>query len=112
MNETTIPQAAKDEARRQLDVLRRGAVQIYTEDELLAKLARSVHTRKPLRIKLGMDPTAPDIHLGHTVVMGKMRQFQDLGHKAVRKIPANIAYGGLQRAVVWKISAKKARARP
>jgi tyrosyl-tRNA synthetase len=78
-----IPQAARDEARRQLDLLRRGAVQIFTEDELLAKLARAVHARRPLRIKLGMDPTAPDIHLGHTVVMGKMRQFQDLGHKAV-----------------------------
>jgi tyrosyl-tRNA synthetase len=78
-----IPQAAKDEAKRQLDALRRGAVQIYTDEELLAKLARSIHTGRPLRVKLGMDPTAPDIHLGHTVVMGKMRQFQDLGHKAV-----------------------------
>jgi tyrosyl-tRNA synthetase len=63
--------------------LRRGAVQIYTEDELCGKLARAVAAGRPLRIKLGMDPTAPDIHLGHTVVMGKMRQFQDLGHKAV-----------------------------
>jgi len=78
-----IPQAVKDEAKRQLDALRRGAVQIYTDDELLAKLARSVHSGRALRVKLGMDPTAPDIHLGHTVVMGKMRQFQDLGHKAV-----------------------------
>ncbi len=83
MSETTIPQAAKDEAKRQLDLLKRGAVQIYTEAELLAKLERAVLAKKPLRIKLGMDPTAPDIHLGHTVVMGKMRQFQDLGHKAV-----------------------------
>ena len=83
MSETTIPQAAKDEAARQLDLLKRGAVQIYTENELLTKLERAVHAKKPLRIKLGMDPTAPDIHLGHTVVMGKMRQFQDLGHKAV-----------------------------
>ena len=78
-----IPESAKGEARRQLDLLRRGAVQIYTEEELLGKLARAVHLKRPLRIKLGMDPTAPDIHLGHTVVMGKMRQFQDLGHKAV-----------------------------
>ena len=83
MDLATIPQAAKDEARRQLDLLKRGAVQIYTEEELLAKIAVSVHKKRPLRIKLGMDPTAPDIHLGHTVVMGKMRQFQDLGHKAV-----------------------------
>jgi len=78
-----IPESAMREARRQLDLLRRGAVQIYTEQELLGKLARAVHLKQPLRIKLGMDPTAPDIHLGHTVVMGKMRQFQDLGHKAV-----------------------------
>jgi len=78
-----IPESAMREARRQVDLLRRGAVQIYTEQELLGKLARAVHLKQPLRIKLGMDPTAPDIHLGHTVVMGKMRQFQDLGHKAV-----------------------------
>ncbi|MCX5674313.1 MAG: tyrosine--tRNA ligase [Planctomycetota bacterium] len=78
-----LPQSARDEARRQLEMLRRGAVQIFTEEELLGKLARAVHQKRPLRIKLGMDPTAPDIHLGHTVVMGKMRQFQDLGHKAV-----------------------------
>jgi tyrosyl-tRNA synthetase len=78
-----LPQSARDEAKRQLEVLRRGAVQTFTEEELLGKLARSVHQGRPLRIKLGMDPTAPDIHLGHTVVMGKMRQFQDLGHKAV-----------------------------
>jgi len=78
-----IPQAAQDEAKRQLDALRRGAVQIFTEQELLAKLGRAIAAGRPLRVKLGMDPTAPDIHLGHTVVMGKMRQFQDFGHKAV-----------------------------
>jgi len=83
MDSGDFPQPVKNEAERQLDVLRRGAVEIYTEDELLAKLAASVHQGRPLRVKLGMDPTAPDIHLGHTVVMGKMRQFQDLGHKAV-----------------------------
>ena len=78
-----LPQTVRTEAARQLDLLRRGAVEIYTEDELLAKLAAAVHESRPLRVKLGMDPTAPDIHVGHTVVMGKMRQFQDLGHKAV-----------------------------
>jgi len=78
-----LPQSVRDEAKRQLEALRRGAVQIFTDEELLGKLARSIHQGRPLRIKLGMDPTAPDIHLGHTVVMGKMRQFQDLGHKAV-----------------------------
>ncbi len=83
MKRQAIPKAAQDEAKRQLDALHRGAVQIYTEEELLAKLARSNHSGKPLRIKLGMDPTAPDIHLGHTVVMRKMREFQDLGHRGV-----------------------------
>jgi len=78
-----IPESARREGARQLEVLRRGAVQIYTEEELLGKLARAVHSKRPLRIKLGMDPTAPDIHLGHTVVLGKMREFQDLGHRAV-----------------------------
>lgn len=67
----------------QLAVLTRGCERIETLDELRRKLERSRATDKPLRIKLGLDPTAPDIHLGHTVVLRKMRQFQDLGHKAV-----------------------------
>jgi len=62
-----------------MQILRQGAEHLYTRQELTAKLK----TGRPLRIKLGMDPTAPDIHLGHTVVLRKMRQFQDLGHKAV-----------------------------
>jgi len=60
-------------------LIQRGTEAIYGEKQLKAKLAAG----KPLRVKLGMDPTAPDIHLGHTVVLQKMRQFQDLGHKAV-----------------------------
>lgn len=67
----------------QLKVLTRGVERIDTLDELRNKLQRSWETNTPLRIKLGLDPTAPDIHLGHTVVLRKMRQFQDLGHKAV-----------------------------
>jgi len=67
----------------QLAVLTRGCERIDTLDELRRKLDRSRVANKPLRIKLGLDPTAPDIHLGHTVVLRKMRQFQDLGHKAV-----------------------------
>jgi len=63
----------------QLALLKRGTESIYSEDQLAAKLKSG----RPLRIKLGMDPTAPDIHLGHSVVLRKMRQFQDLGHKAV-----------------------------
>jgi len=67
----------------QIQSLRRGTVEIFTEAELAQKLTVAVKTGKQLRIKLGLDPTSPDIHLGHTVVLRKMRQFQDLGHKAV-----------------------------
>jgi len=62
-----------------LDFLKRGAAQIISEDELREKLALG----RPLRVKLGVDPTSPDIHLGHTVALRKLRQFQDLGHQAV-----------------------------
>jgi tyrosyl-tRNA synthetase len=65
------------------NLLKRGTIEIYTEAELAQKLAVSTATGRKLRIKLGLDPTSPDIHLGHTVVLRKMRQFQDLGHKAV-----------------------------
>ncbi|MBP7934544.1 MAG: tyrosine--tRNA ligase [Phycisphaerae bacterium] len=67
----------------QLAVLTRGCERIDALDELRHKLAASQKANRPLRVKLGLDPTAPDIHLGHTVVLRKMRQFQDLGHKAV-----------------------------
>jgi len=63
----------------QIDVAKRGADELIVESELRHKLARG----KPLRIKLGLDPTAPDIHLGHTVVLNKMRQLQDLGHHVI-----------------------------
>ncbi len=68
---------------RQVEILKRGAVEVYREDELAQRLTERAKQGKPLRAKLGMDPTAPDIHLGHTVVLRKLRQFQDLGHKAV-----------------------------
>ncbi len=71
------------ELKKQVDSLKRGAVEIFSEPELVEKLAASAQNTTPLRIKLGLDPTSPDIHLGHTVVLRKMRQFQDLGHKAV-----------------------------
>ncbi|HOC32355.1 MAG TPA: tyrosine--tRNA ligase, partial [Armatimonadota bacterium] len=64
----------------QLAVLSRGVEQIIPMDEFRAKLEKSVRTGKPLRIKLGLDPTAPDIHLGFAVVLRKLRQFQDYGH--------------------------------
>ncbi len=68
---------------KQLEIIKRGAVEIIGEEELLKKLARSVKENRPLAIKAGFDPTAPDIHLGHTVLLEKMRQFQELGHKVV-----------------------------
>src|SRR6195256_2319576 len=67
----------------QLAQLRKGTTEIIREDELRAKLEKSVKTGKPLRVKLGADPTAPDIHLGHTVVIRKLRAFQELGHTAI-----------------------------
>lgn len=69
--------------KKQLELLKRGTVEIYSEAELKDKLAEAAKKGRQLRIKLGLDPTSPDIHLGHTVVLRKMRQFQDLGHKAV-----------------------------
>ena len=66
-----------------INLLKRGTVEIFTEAELAQKLAGAAKMGRQLRIKLGLDPTSPDIHLGHTVVLRKMRQFQDLGHKAV-----------------------------
>ncbi|MBX5435984.1 MAG: tyrosine--tRNA ligase [Alicyclobacillaceae bacterium] len=70
------------EVQRQLAVIRRGTAEIVPEHELVEKVRRSVATGQPLRVKLGMDPSAPDIHLGHTVVLQKIRQMQDLGHVA------------------------------
>ncbi|MDP6542951.1 MAG: tyrosine--tRNA ligase [Phycisphaerae bacterium] len=67
----------------QLQLLLRGCENVYTPDELAARMTASYESKRPMRVKLGLDPTAPDIHLGHTVVLRKMRQFQDMGHKAV-----------------------------
>jgi tyrosyl-tRNA synthetase len=72
-----------DKICRQIEVLKRGTVEIYREAELAQRLTEAAYEKRPLRVKLGLDPTSPDIHLGHTVVLRKMRQFQDLGHKAV-----------------------------
>jgi tyrosyl-tRNA synthetase len=67
----------------QLAYLKKGTVEIIREDELKSKLAESIKTGKPLRVYLGVDPTAPDLHLGHTVVIRKLKHFQDMGHTAV-----------------------------
>src|SRR5262245_38380846 len=67
----------------QMAILTRGAVDLVREEELRARLERSRAAGSPLVVKVGFDPTAPDIHLGHTVLLRKMRQFQDLGHRVV-----------------------------
>lgn len=70
-------------AKEQLDIIKRGAVEVIVEDDLLKKLEKSVAKGRPLRVKAGFDPTAPDIHLGHAVLLNKMRQFQELGHEVI-----------------------------
>lgn len=75
-----VDPSVRQEVFRQLAVIRRGAVDIIPEAELEAKLTRSLTEGRPLKVKLGLDPSAPDIHLGHTVVLEKLRQFQELGH--------------------------------
>ena len=67
----------------QIQTLLRGAVEVFSAEELTARLTEAAKEGKQLRVKAGFDPTSPDIHLGHTVVLRKMRQFQDAGHKAV-----------------------------
>ena len=67
----------------QLSIIKRGAVELISEEELLEKLKKSIKTGKPLRIKAGFDPTAPDLHLGHTVLIQKLKQFQELGHHII-----------------------------
>jgi tyrosyl-tRNA synthetase len=78
---TTTPQFKPVD--EQLAYLRKGAAEIIREEDLRAKLEASRKTGKPLRVKLGVDPTAPDLHLGHTVVLRKLKHFQDLGHTAI-----------------------------
>src|SRR5512135_2904502 len=70
-------------AQEQLEYLRKGAVEIITEESALAKFERSIRTGVPLTVKVGFDPTAPDLHLGHAVLLRKMKHFQDLGHTVI-----------------------------
>ncbi|HEX9916546.1 MAG TPA: tyrosine--tRNA ligase, partial [candidate division Zixibacteria bacterium] len=69
--------------KEQLEVIKRGAVEVIPEEELVKKLERSIKANTPLRVKQGFDPTAPDIHLGHTVGLRKLKEFQELGHEIV-----------------------------
>jgi len=77
------PLPLSDKVREALAIVKRGVDELLIESEFAQKLASSEKTGKPLRIKLGLDPTAPDLHLGHTVVLNKMRQLQDLGHTVI-----------------------------
>src|SRR5580693_2754334 len=79
----TFPMSSFASVDEQLTYLKKGSAEIIREAELRAKLEKSRATGKPLHVKLGMDPTAPDLHLGHTVVLRKLKHFQDLGHTAI-----------------------------
>lgn len=73
----------KDNISKQLFIIKRGTVEIIVEDELVKKLEKSIQTGTPLKIKAGFDPTAPDLHLGHTVLIQKLKHFQELGHQVI-----------------------------
>ena len=88
MNSTTLDTKntsapLSDFVKHALAVTQRGCFELLPQDEWIKKLQKSEKTGAPLRIKLGLDPTAPDLHLGHTVVLNKMRQLQDLGHTVI-----------------------------
>jgi len=78
-----MPEAKFKPVEEQLAYVKKGVAEIVPEEELKQKLAKSMQTGKPLRVYLGVDPTAPDIHLGHTVVLRKLKHFQDMGHTAI-----------------------------
>jgi tyrosyl-tRNA synthetase len=82
-NEKEATLILSDKVQEALAITKRGVDELLVESDFAQKLARSEHTGKPLRIKLGLDPTAPDLHLGHTVVLNKMRQLQNLGHQVI-----------------------------
>lgn len=84
MNDSFVtPTPLSDGVRQALETSLRGAQELLPQEEWVKKLVRAEATGQPLRIKLGLDPTAPDIHIGHTVVLNKMRQLQDLGHQVI-----------------------------
>ncbi|MBA4492836.1 tyrosine--tRNA ligase [Paenactinomyces guangxiensis] len=79
-NEKSISPEVQAEMERQLEAIQRGAAEILPMETLKTKLRRSIESKTPLKVKLGLDPTAPDLHIGHTVVFNKLRDFQNLGH--------------------------------
>ena len=78
-----VPEEVRDEARRQLDVVRQGTVDFYGKEDLGRRIELALIEKRPLRVKLGMDPSSPDLHLGHTVVLEKLKRFQELGHTPI-----------------------------
>ena len=78
-----VSPAIREQAELQLETIKRGTAEITPEAELMSKLERSLQARKPLRVKLGVDPSTSDLHLGHTVVLQKLKVFQDLGHQVI-----------------------------
>ena len=72
-----------DEVKRQFEIIKQGTVEIIEEDDLIKKLEFSIQAKTPLKIKAGFDPSAPDLHLGHTILLNKMRQFQKIGHQVI-----------------------------
>jgi len=84
MNQASVTNyPVTDRVREAMAISLRGTQELLPQEDWLKKLAKSEATKKPLRIKLGLDPTAPDIHLGHTVVLNKLRELQELGHTVV-----------------------------
>ncbi len=83
MTSVEIDPKIEEQALKQLEIIKRGTLEIIPENELLAKLRNSVKNNKPLRIKLGVDPSTADLHIGHTVILEKLRTFQDLGHQVL-----------------------------
>ncbi|WP_221566412.1 tyrosine--tRNA ligase [Alkalihalobacillus sp. TS-13] len=79
--EHVLTPTQQEEVERQLTILKRGTVEIVPEEDLKKKIEKSIATGKPLKVKLGLDPSAPDVHVGHTVVLHKLRQFQEFGHE-------------------------------
>lgn len=78
-----MPNAQFPSVNEQMDLIRRGTEEIIPEEELVQKIERAITSGKPMNVKLGADPSAPDLHLGHAVVLQKMRDFQDIGHQAI-----------------------------
>ncbi len=71
------------EVKEQLDIIKKNTVEIIPEEELERKLVKSKKEKRPLIVKLGCDPSRPDLHIGHSIVLQKLRDFQDLGHKVI-----------------------------